>query len=255
MVSVKWLDTNKGDKDNPNYRSRLVAREFNTGKDDTLYASTPPLEALRLIVSHASTVDPARPDSRRELMVNDVRRAYFYAKQQRSVFIELPGEDEDAVEGEVGELLLCLHGTRDAAREWQRTLSRHLVHIGFVAGRGHPSTFYHAGRDVRMLVHGDDYFSSGQADQLDWVEAELKKKYEIQSQRIGGGAGREVEGKILNRIVRWTKGGYEVEADPRHCELVLQQLELNGAKSLSSPGATEMTTRSWSLRKLLDIEV
>ena len=26
MVSVKWLDTNKGDKLNPNHRSRLVAR-------------------------------------------------------------------------------------------------------------------------------------------------------------------------------------------------------------------------------------
>ena len=102
MVTVKWLDTNKGDKDNPNYRSRLVAREFNTGKDDTLYASTPPLEALRVIVSHASTVDPARPDSRRELMVNDVRRAYFFAKQQWSVFIELPGEDEDAAEARGG---------------------------------------------------------------------------------------------------------------------------------------------------------
>ena len=57
IVSTKWLDTNKGDKDNPNYRSRFVAREFNQGRDDTLYASTPPLEALRLIISHASTED------------------------------------------------------------------------------------------------------------------------------------------------------------------------------------------------------
>ena len=112
--------------------------------------------------------------------------------------IDLPSEDEDAAEGEVGELLLCLYGTRDAAREWQRTLSKHLVSIGFVAGRGHPSTLHHAERDIRMLVHGDDYFSSGQADQLDWVQAELSKKYEIQSQRIGDGEGREVEGKILN---------------------------------------------------------
>ena len=87
MVSVEWLDTNKGDKLNPNHRSRLVAREFNQGKDDTLYASTPPLEALRLIVSHAATIDAERPGERRELMVNDVRRAYFYAKQQRNVFI------------------------------------------------------------------------------------------------------------------------------------------------------------------------
>ena len=94
MISVKWLDTNKGDRDNPNYRSRLVGREFNDSKDDTLYASTPPLEALRAIISHASTVDGDRPGERRELMVNDVRRAYFYAKQQRSVFINLPAEDD-----------------------------------------------------------------------------------------------------------------------------------------------------------------
>ena len=77
MVSVKWLDTNNGDRNHPNYRSRLVAREYNVGKDDTLYASTPPLEALRSIVSHAATVDPNAPEKRRELMVNDVRRAYF----------------------------------------------------------------------------------------------------------------------------------------------------------------------------------
>ena len=236
MVSVKWLDTNKGDRATPNYRSRLVAREFNQGKDDTLYASTPPLEALRIIVSHAATVDQDRPRQRRELMVNDVRRAYFYAQQQRNVFIELPDEDEEAADGEVGQLLLCLYGTRDAAREWQRTLSKHLRAIGFVPGKGHPSVFHHAERGICMLVHGDDYFSSGHTEQLDWLEQQLAAQYEIQTQRIGSGVGREPEGKILNRIVRWTKEGYEVEADPRHAELVIQQLNLEGTRSLSSPG-------------------
>ena len=77
IVSVKWLYTNKGDRGFPNYRSRLVAREYNGSKDDTLDASTPPLEALRMIVSHAHTIDPAKPQDRREIMVNDVRRAYF----------------------------------------------------------------------------------------------------------------------------------------------------------------------------------
>ena len=108
MTSVKWLDTNKGDRLNPNHRSRLVAREFNQGKDDTLYASTPPLEAMRLIVSHASTIDPENPNVRRDLMVNDVRRAYFYAMLQRLIFIKLPEEDDEAKEDEVGQLLLCL---------------------------------------------------------------------------------------------------------------------------------------------------
>ena len=75
LVSVKWLDMSKGDRDFPKYRSRLVAREYNDSKDDTLYASMSPLGALRLIVSHASTIDLVKPQDRREIMVNDVRRA------------------------------------------------------------------------------------------------------------------------------------------------------------------------------------
>ena len=236
LISTKWLDTNKGDRENPNYRSRLVGREYNEGRDDTLYASTPPLEALRYIVSHAATIDPKRRNERRELMINDVRRAYFYAKQKRNVFINLPKEDEEAEEGEVGQLLLCLYGTRDAAKEWQGTLSDHLVTLGFEPGRGHPSVFHHGEREISVLVHGDDYFSSAHREHLDWLEKGLGEKYEIQTQRIGGSEGRDVEGKILNRVVRWTQAGYEVEADPRHAELVVKQLGVGSMKALSTPG-------------------
>ena len=28
-MQVKWIDINKGDDENPNYRSRLVGKEFN----------------------------------------------------------------------------------------------------------------------------------------------------------------------------------------------------------------------------------
>ena len=45
-ITVRWIDINKGDQENPNYRSRLVAREINTYKRDDLFAATPPLEAL-----------------------------------------------------------------------------------------------------------------------------------------------------------------------------------------------------------------
>ena len=68
------------------------------------------------------------------------------------------------------------------------------------------------------------------------MENELSKKYEIQTQRLGVGHGREAEVKILNRIVRWTAGGVEMEADPRHAELVVKQLNLEGCRSGSSPG-------------------
>ena len=43
IVAVRRVDVNKGDALDVNYRSRLVGREFNVGRDDALYASTPPL--------------------------------------------------------------------------------------------------------------------------------------------------------------------------------------------------------------------
>ena len=117
-------------------------------------------------------------------MVNDVRRAYFYAK-----------------------LPLCLYGTRDAAKEWQKMLSRHLQEIGFSPGRGHPAVFHHPERDMRVLVHGDDYLTSGHVGDLDWMKSKFKDIYEIQTQRVGSGVGQTVEGQILNRIVRSTPSG------------------------------------------------
>ena len=52
IVGVRWVDVNKGDSEEPEYRSKLVGQEFAIGKDDALYAATPPLEALRIIISH-----------------------------------------------------------------------------------------------------------------------------------------------------------------------------------------------------------
>ena len=91
LIDTRWIYVNKGDEENPNYRTRLVGREFNTYKDDTLYAATPPLEALRAIVSQAAT--RTNNGKLQELMVNGISRAYFYAPAKRSLFIDLPAED------------------------------------------------------------------------------------------------------------------------------------------------------------------
>ena len=98
--TVRWVDVNEGEAVDVNQWSRLVRREFNIGRDDALYASIPPLEALRLIVSHAATHQEHR--QRRMLMMHDVRRAYFYVKIQRDVYIELPKEDPGHGKGILG---------------------------------------------------------------------------------------------------------------------------------------------------------
>ena len=78
---------NKGDTLCPHYRSRLVAREFNTSDNPEWYAATPPSEALRIILSKLAA------DRKSKLMYADVSRAYFYAPAVRPVYVKIAAED------------------------------------------------------------------------------------------------------------------------------------------------------------------
>ena len=51
VVRTRWVICNKGDADEPDIRARLVACEVNQYKTDDFFASTPPLEAKRLLLS------------------------------------------------------------------------------------------------------------------------------------------------------------------------------------------------------------
>lgn len=235
IIGTRWVDVNKGDSVNPNCRSRLVGRKFNVGRDVSLYAAIPPLEALRIALSNAATQRREGKSGRRAVMINDVRRAYFYAKATRDLYIQVLPEDPECKPEVFGKMRLCLYGTSDAAKGWRETLSAHLEAIGFVRGVGHPSVFYHRERDIMTFVHGDDYVSSGMQGDLDWLEAELEKSYEIQTQKLGLGTGFDKEGKVLNRRVRCTSSGWELEADPRHAELVVEQLGVGKLRSLITP--------------------
>ena len=160
----------------------MVGKEFKTGPDDALYASTPPLEALRLVLSKAATV--IEGEEMNEIMINDVSRAYFYARSTRCMYIEIPPEDLKAHPDYLGRLRLCLYGTRDAALNWQKTLAEHLVENGFVRGVGHPSVFHHPKRKIWTLVHGDDYCSAGSTKSIKELDAGPIPKEKKSSRKV-----------------------------------------------------------------------
>ena len=86
-ISVRWVEVNKGDDDNPNYCSCLVAREIRTAGEDSIFAPTPPLESLRMVLSYATTDFPGEPNKvhdprsphRTQVLAIDISRAYFNA--------------------------------------------------------------------------------------------------------------------------------------------------------------------------------
>ena len=118
-------------------------------------------------------------------MISDVKRAYFHAPTNRELYVEVLREDPNWRPGLLGRLRLSLYGTRDAAANWQRCVSDHLASFGFKVGLSNPCVFWHPGRGIRTLVHGDDYASTGSLSQLDWLRAELEKKFDMKTLVVG----------------------------------------------------------------------
>ena len=47
------------------------------------------------------------------------------------------------------------------------------------------------------------------------------------------------EARLLNRVVRCTSEGWEVEPDQRHADMIVQELQLTGANGVTTPGEND----------------
>ena len=247
-ITVRWVDVNKGDELNPRYRSRLVARQLKAHDRSgaSFFAPTPPLEALRTVLSlAASTVGEWKPSydpksaRRMQISLMDISRAYFNAKcdDKTVTYVNLPPEDRDA-ETMCARLLRHMYGTRAAADGWQEEYSSFLVEVlGFVQGTASPCLFKHPNYQIVLSVHGDDFTAAGPCEDLDWFEQEMQKHYELTLQpRLGPGPHDAREAIVLNRVIRWTQTGIELEADPRQAEKLIAECGLEGVNTVATPG-------------------
>ena len=216
-TSVRRIDINKEDEANPNYRSRLVAREINMHRRDDAFPATFPLNAFKVTLSMTTI------GNRGEIvMFNDISRAFFHARAKREVYVQLPPEDTmPGEENLCGKVKYSMYGTRDAAQNWYQDYSDQLLQIGFQQGKASPCVFFHPEKGIRTYVHGDDYVSAGRPESLKWMRAQLEKKYTVKTQTLGPGEEIQSQLKILNRIVTWDDiNGITYEADPRHVEII-----------------------------------
>jgi hypothetical protein len=212
-----------------------------------MFAPTPPLEALRTVLSYAATdVEGAVPKCRGgkspervQISLLDFSRVYFNAKCDREnpTFVCLPTGDPHH-QGVCGLLMKHMYGTQAAADGRQQEYSSTLIDkLGFHQGVASPCVFGHKQRDLVRSVHGDDFTTAGARPNLDWFESQLESHYELRKGgRIGPGPQDAKEGRVLNRIIKWTDAGIEYEADPRRVEKLVESLDLEGAHSVDTPG-------------------
>ena len=239
-IAVRWVDINKGDEKDPQLRSRIVAKDFNDRVRDDLFAATPPLEAIKLLLSIAVTegVGFINGNIKGGLKLDfiDVRRAYYHAPSKREVYIDLPEGDQQ--DGMCGLLNKSLQGTRDAAQNWEAEYTEFLVNSGFKRGLASPCMFRHQRRNLRLVVHGDDFTLLGSTGDLDWFRTQIETRFEVKFRgRIGPEDSDDKSIKLLNRVIEWTPEGIRYEADQRHAEIIIESLGLrDNSKSVNTPG-------------------
>ena len=87
------------------------------------------------------------------------------------------------------------------------------------------------------MVHGDGFVAVGPDKHLGNIKSTLSKKYKIKIEQLGYGGDKSSEFRILNKVVRITDTGIDLEADSKHAELVISELGLNSARPSLVPGS------------------
>jgi hypothetical protein len=241
-ISTKWVDVNKGSKESPDIRCRLVARDFRVkgeGHRDDLFAAMPPLEAKRLLFLMAASTWGA-PDPIKVMLI-DVKKAHLNGHVDEGTWacIELPREDFE--DGMCGRLKRWLYGMRPAAKAWEDDYAARLCGAGFVRGVAAPTVFYHPEWDVRIVVHGDDFTTTGRQQYLDKFRNLMAGWYLMTVKGVlGPEAGDKKELCILNRRLRVERDALVYEPDPKHLQLLCDEFGLQqSSKGLDSPFSKE----------------
>jgi hypothetical protein len=103
-----------------------------------------------------------------------------------------------------------------------------------------PCLYHNKKSGVRTLVHGDDFVSVGKWKAVEEVKIKMQGVFEIKTNIVWRTMGCEQEGRVLNRVVRVSEGGWEYEPDQRHDEVIISDLGLSEAKEVTTPGEEEI---------------
>ena len=258
-ISVDWVDVNKGDDRRPELRSRLVAQETRRvstlGPEDVaaVFAATPPLEALRFLLSRAVTEDKEDRQAETVLIFLDISRAHLHSPVRREVFVRACAEDVDCPAGCCWKLLKAMYGLRDAGASFDKKVETIMESRGYAVGLFNPCLCFEKVSKVGIFRHGDDFVVHGGRGPGSVFVEELKKELIVKVRGVLGPR-REMgdvdEMVILNRIVRWVpaRGAsleyISIEADARHVQVLAQQLGLTEkSKAVGTPGVRQSGPR------------
>lgn len=219
-------------------RSRLVAQYLNVnGKlRADLCSPTPPLECLKALV-HIFVCSQAKSGGQ-AMMHTDISRAYVHATCQEDAYVKIPPEDfEEGDEYRCGKLNLWLYGMRGAAVGWEQFYVDFLEGRGFVRGMGFPNIFYNPQTEMILMVHGDDFFSTGSVSDIEDLMNHMVTRFKCKHTMVSEDS-KVKSMKMLNRIITLEDGEVTYAPDDRHAKTVVESLGLQDSRHVATPRVT-----------------
>jgi hypothetical protein len=132
-----------------------------------------------------------------------------------------------------------MYGTRAAPLVWQKVVRRTMLALGFQMNPIFPCLYYHPERDVTVITHVDDFLCSGEKRDLLWLREMISLEFDLKGEILGNLSDEKPEISFLGRVIRITGEGIELESDPKHVKILLEEWKMEDAKSVSSPGTSE----------------
>ena len=224
VITTTWVDRRKTPTE---VKSRICARDFNTGKRDDVFAATPGAASARSIDFIAAKFGYRK-------LVGDVSAAFLHARVPDGVWIVVrpPAGHETKIPGALWKLNRMLYGLRDAPAAWQNHLSDLLVAAGYQRGVFEPSLFWHPEHHVYVLVHVDDLHATGPDHAVQQLMKDLQKELVMKISKMMGEDDeysflKAVRGMTKDSVTMWPQDGYILET--------AKQLELDTSRGATTP--------------------
>jgi hypothetical protein len=185
IVGSRWVFRTKRNPDNSiaRYKARLVAQGFSQkpGIDyqpDEISAPVASIESIRTTLARATQQDWT-------ILQLDVDTAYLNAPVSEEIFMKQPpGFEKTAADGTelVCKLNRSLYGLKQAAFNWNKTITSYFTEIGLKPCSTDPCVFskHHQGDIAVIVLYVDDLLITGNRDStLQDIKQQLSRRFKM----------------------------------------------------------------------------
>lgn len=227
-IKCRWVFKCKRDNNGAvqRYKARLVAKGYSQKylvDFDNTYAPVVKLATVRLLLAMAA-------HQNLEVHHLDVDSAFLYADLPNELYMNQPeGFVVKGKEGKVVKLRKCIYGLRQSSREWNNTLKRVLLQMGYIQCKAEPCLFYISKGDSfsAILCFVDDLLViDGSKVRLEQVKQYLKSEFSMKD--LG-----PVTSLLGMKIYR-DSGGIKIDQE-RYINDVLDRFQMLDCNTVDTP--------------------